>query len=506
MKDKINDVKGEIAVCMAGWLAKRINPLVGEMESRGYDVSVICFTAVDRDLMSQKQRGVLKEAISVSEVFDRFWEERSQLRIDEVVEKGKENEAYYQVPLMDLIKADRHMGRGFIKGAWYPRSLLSETLHYYEYLDIINRMVAYFESFFSRHDFGVLLTEVASFPTKAACVVARSKGIEIRIPHPSRTGNLYFFAHNEFIEIPPLEEEYHRVLKSTNKCEWEESQPSGEESYGLAKSEIGGYLEYRSIRKAVWGMIQQLLYQLYRRIKRYSVYSPYYVRDRIKAVWRYHRGIKEFENRKFPKLDQFAGKDYLFCPLQLEPESAMMVMSPEFSHQEYLVHVIASNLPAGWSLVVKEHPLALGTRPPGFYDNIEAYPNVVMVSPFDSAREWYSKSQAVGMITGSVGYEAALEGIPVISFGYHNFIRVLEHVFVVNSHESIRDAISYIKNGKINNENIRKIQGLILRKVLIENSFSYSAGIHAEENREKAEEKMMAVFVDKLLESLEMSV
>ncbi len=502
MDPRSSDKKGEIAVWMAGWLAKRLRPFIGEMRKRGYEVSVICSTEVDRKLVLKEHKEAVKEVVSVSEVFDRFWEERPKMQVQEVIEKAKRNEDCYPEPLIDLIKADRHMGRGFVRGGWYPRSLLSESVDYFEYLDMINRMLHFLDAFFSRHRFHVLLTEVASFPTKAACVVARAKGVKIRTPHPSRIEDLYFFAHNEFLEIPPLEGHYHDILMNGGGVSLEGATLCQQESYGLAKSEIGTYLEYGSLRVTLKGILQQLVVQAYRKLRKYDVYSPYYVRDRVKAVWRYHRGIREFEKRQFPGMNEFDGKKVVFYPLQLEPESALLVMSPEFSHQEYLIHLLASNLPAGWTLVVKEHPLALGTRPPGFYETVEGYPNVVFVKPLDSAKEWCSKSQAVAMITGSVGYEAAIDGVPVISFGKHNFIKMLDYVFEVDSHETVRRAMDRIGRGEIPGEQERKRQGCALKEALKRISFPLDGSPQVTKGDEAKAATGMSLFTERLIESL----
>jgi hypothetical protein len=493
--------RGEIAVWMVGWIARRLGPFVKEAAERGFDVSVICSTKVDQKIVLREHKGLVKEVISISEVFDRFWEERTKLQIDKAVEKAIRNEKHYQCPVVDLIRADRHMGRGFVKGGWFPRSLLSEKVGYYDYLDLMNRMLDFLDSFFSRHNFSVLMTEVASFPTKAACLVARSRGVAIRNPHPSRIEDFYFFSHDEFVGFPPLEQDYRRALQNADPGDSERLPRQQDESYGLARTEIGGYLEYRSLWRTIRGIAQQLLVQAYRKLRRYTVYSPYYVRDRVKAVWLYHRGIRQFDRKRFPKRDEYAGRDYVFYPLQLEPESAMMVMSPEFGHQEYLIHVLASSLPAGWTLVAKEHPLALGTRPPGFYERIEAYPNVVLANPFDGAMEWYAGSRAVAMITGSVGYEAALRGIPVISFGQHNFIRVLDHVFVVDSHESVRNALLCIHKQGMQDETVRRHQGWVLRQALIERSFRLNGRVSSGRKGDQ-EGREVAHFADKLIESL----
>jgi hypothetical protein len=177
-------------------------------------------------------------------------------------------------------------------------------------------------------------------------------------------------------------------------------------------------------------------------------------------------------------------------------------MSPEFSHQEYLIHLLASNLPAGWVLIVKEHPLALGTRPSGFYEAIEGYPNVVLVNPLDSAREWYSKSQAVAMITGSVGYEAAMDGFPVISFGKHNLIRMLGHVFEVDSHETVRRAMDRLERGRIPEETERKRQGCALKEALRRISFPLDGSPQVSAGHETKAAEEMSLFAERLIESL----
>jgi len=491
--------KRKIAVWMSGLLAKPLMQFINEIQNQGFDVIVVCSTSADKKLIKDKWGHKLSDVVSISGVFDDFWEKRSEIVIEKVVDQARLNEKQYNTNMMEMIKADRHMGRGFIKGAWFPRSLFSESLNYYDYLDIVNRTFDFFEIFFTRHKIDVFVLEVASFYTKAACVAARSKNIQIRIPHPSRIETGYFFAHNEFIEIPCLEKQYHKNLENLKLDSSGKKRPEIEESYKLAKSEISGYLEYRSFKVTIKNIIRQVMVHFYQKLKKIKKYSPYFVRDRVKAVWLYHRGIKQAEKQKFLKYNQLKKSEYLFYPLQLEPESAMMVMSPEFDHQLYLIHILASNLPAGWKLIVKEHPLALGTRPSGFIEKISAYPNVDFADPFESAREWYLNSQALVMITGSLGYEAALEGIPVISFGKHNLIKVLDFVFEVDSYESAQKVIDRILKRDIPDFNERQKKAYVLKETLRQVSFPLDDNLTVDKNGNCHE---MVVFVNNLIASL----
>jgi len=494
----------KIAVWVSGLIAKPLLQFVEEINARGVDVTVICSTSIEKQHVRRKAAGSINEVVSVYDVYEEFWKERASMDIEQVLAEAERNEAKYDVSLMEMLKADRHMARGFVKGAWFPRSLFSEKLNYCEYLDIINRTLTFFEAFFARHHVQGLLMEVASFHAKAACVVAKSKGIKVRIPHPSRVEDSYFFSHNEFIEYPRLDENYHRNIEKIH-ADPEKNQPKSAESYQLAVTEISGYLEYRSLVVTIKSILRQILVHIYQKAKGLKKYSPYYLRDRVRAVWLYHWGIKQADKQQYLQVEQYTQQKYIFYPLQLEPESATLVMSPEFDHQLYLVHLLASNLPAGWELVIKEHPLALGTRPVGFMESLIAYPNVQFASPFDSAKKWFLNSQAVAIITGTVGFEAAFDGIPVISFGKHNFITMLDYVFEVDSHDSVKKAMGQLSKQLIPDEKERKLQGYALEEALKQQSFPLDAGsFYAKKGEVKAEE--MEIFVDQLIASLDQAL
>jgi hypothetical protein len=111
---------------------------------------------------------------------------------------------------------------------------------------------------------------------------------------------------------------------------------------------------------------------------------------------------------------------FVFFPLHVEPELAISPSGGHFEEQFEAVRFVASKLPCGWKVVVKEHPhqRGFGPRPIGFYKRFEAIPNVEFVKTELSSLELIAKSQAVATITGSAGIEAVRLGKPSWVLGY----------------------------------------------------------------------------------------
>jgi capsule polysaccharide export protein KpsC/LpsZ len=81
------------------------------------------------------------------------------------------------------------------------------------------------------------------------------------------------------------------------------------------------------------------------------------------------------------------------------------------------VEQVAKSLPAGWWLVVKEHPASLGRRPVSFYRRLAQIPGVLLLDPALDSHSLILRARAVVTITGTVGWEAVLYRRPVITLG-----------------------------------------------------------------------------------------
>ncbi len=112
-----------------------------------------------------------------------------------------------------------------------------------------------------------------------------------------------------------------------------------------------------------------------------------------------------------------AGLDYAFFPLHVEPEVTLLVYSPHCLNQIEAARLLAQALPAGMTLVVKDHPAAIGKRPVSYYEKLLEIPNLRLADPALASRELVEGARFVATIAGSIGLEAALRGKPVLTLG-----------------------------------------------------------------------------------------
>jgi len=116
-------------------------------------------------------------------------------------------------------------------------------------------------------------------------------------------------------------------------------------------------------------------------------------------------------------LSALGERGYAFFPLHKEPEVTMLVYSRPWLNQIEAVRAVARSLPAGMTLVVKEHPAAIGYRPLRYYKRLLEIPNVRLVAPERTSRDVLSNARLATIIGGSIGLEAMILGIPVIALG-----------------------------------------------------------------------------------------
>jgi len=106
---------------------------------------------------------------------------------------------------------------------------------------------------------------------------------------------------------------------------------------------------------------------------------------------------------------------YYFYPLHAEPEIATSVSARYHMNQIEVIRNIAQSLPMGAVLVVKEHPRSWGWRKSGYYKKLAEIPNVRFVLTDTPTHKIISHAEAVIILVGFVGLEAAFQKVPVIA-------------------------------------------------------------------------------------------
>lgn len=131
----------------------------------------------------------------------------------------------------------------------------------------------------------------------------------------------------------------------------------------------------------------------------------------LKYYLRYH-----YSRLKYYREADYSRK-YIYFPLHYQPEASTIVSAQKYEKQLFFIDSWAKSLPADTVMYVKEHYTLLGNRPISFYKELKKYPNVILISPWESSRKLMLNSVAVTTLTGTAGWEAMLLRKPVIIGG-----------------------------------------------------------------------------------------
>lgn len=126
-------------------------------------------------------------------------------------------------------------------------------------------------------------------------------------------------------------------------------------------------------------------------------------------------------------------EDYAFYPLHFEPELATLLLSPFNFDQLALIRQIARSLPLHFKLYVKEHPAMIYHRSKKYYQELLKIPNVKLISHKIKSADLIKNAKLITVITGTAGWEASLQGKPVITFGdiFYNDLPFVRRVKII---------------------------------------------------------------------------
>lgn len=111
------------------------------------------------------------------------------------------------------------------------------------------------------------------------------------------------------------------------------------------------------------------------------------------------------------------GKPIIYLPLQMIPEATVDYWCEDLAavnYDEYLISLVRQ-LGTHFTILVKEHPNVLGYRNPKLYRSLSAEASVVFAPTATVSQELIEVADAILVWTGSVGFEAAIRGKPVLT-------------------------------------------------------------------------------------------
>ena len=107
---------------------------------------------------------------------------------------------------------------------------------------------------------------------------------------------------------------------------------------------------------------------------------------------------------------------YAFFPLNTEPEVALLAYGRPYRNQIETVRNLASSIPVGWKLIVKEHPNSFGYRKSSYYKKLKQIPNVLLASNYSDTNILIKNAELVSVVYGTIGLEAILMKKPLLTF------------------------------------------------------------------------------------------
>jgi hypothetical protein len=172
--------------------------------------------------------------------------------------------------------------------------------------------------------------------------------------------------------------------------------------------------------------------------------------------WLRARAARPFYDRLDPD------RPFVYFPLHVTDDYKIQRIIPHCADQASLVEQLADALPTGHDLVLKEHPMSLGRNSTALLRRLRRRPNTRLVNPYTNTHELIERSEAVAVISSTVGLEALLYDKPVLTLGqpyYGGFDVTLD----VGSFAEIRTKVPELLRFRPDPERIRRFLHLGMR-------------------------------------------
>lgn len=151
--------------------------------------------------------------------------------------------------------------------------------------------------------------------------------------------------------------------------------------------------------------------------------------------------------------------NFVLVALHYQPEETSCPTGGSYADQILMIQLLNSILPDSTTIVVKEHKSQFYTHQEGASGRDEAFYNrIANISPrikFASVDEepfgLIDKANAVITISGTIGWESAIRGTPVLVFG-RAWYEAMPRVFKVKTKDDVKNALDQIAS--LNNKNL----------------------------------------------------
>ncbi len=430
-------------------------------------IHLYCNTQQDVDFYRSQNSDDLFDSMSICRTLNGAFAEPITELEGEIQERAQAWELRLGTTYNFLSVANRHLGRGYaLGGPGHPRSKLSTETTYLQMLAAYNRTFDYWQDEIDTKGLTLFVGGA-----REVSAIAQANGIPYRRLVGAKHKNLHYWGENEFNETAQIESAFQHTAVALDEAE------NVTEAYSLVSAIAEKYKSFGSPVSMVKQIGLNLAIRGYWRLRGYEKAKNYFGADERRMLYRTWRDFRRMTASKTVRLSALEGSPFVFFPLQTEPELSLQGVSPEFFFQHAAIAALSRDLPAGVRLAVKETVVGVGRRPAGFYQQIADLKNVVWLNMLEPGIDVVLKSAAVAVVSGTPGFEAAVNGIPVISFGKHNAYNFLPHVHYTSDLASLSAPVQRIFQGQFDRDQAR-IDGARYLKAVKDISFDLGSHSH----------------------------
>ena len=427
-------------------ITKHANHYLGSLlkEKKGYNVSLIIpnISHFDKTFYVEKYASYVDKIYQVPDEFDLL-----KININErkLVNKIKKFEFFYQTSLNNIFFNNRIIGAGFFAngGVNQPKFALRENTSYLDILKIALGYLVFWDDILKQKDVKLAL----NLPDHAHILAKKRNIISERII-PGKFNNTQYWSGNYYMQPDNLQKNFVSIRRfkiiNLNKPY---------DSYlRVRKLDISNF----SLKSTLLNSVLSIPKNIRGKLKGYKKSKSIFIIDQFLSYWKNRFAFKHCMKISTINSSQIKKLKYVYFPLITEPEVALQGIARDFFFQLSALNLLSKELPSDYCIIVKEHLLAMGRRPRDFYKQILAHKNVKFANPLDFGLAYIKNSKAVAGITGTALWEAAVLGIPVISFSKNNSFNFLEHVSYVKNQETLKRIISSLEKIKLPNKKFTK--------------------------------------------------
>lgn len=463
---------------------RELQQYMGEyLISKGFYVIFIVKTKQDINFYKKKNFIFFNEIVHLAKKLEHQYSKTNKQRIGFYEKK-------IQMPIYKIFLQDRTIGRGFFAsgGFNHPITKAQKILKHENLMDLATHKLDFWNHLFDSKN----VKYAMNLPFHAH-ILAKKKNIISKRSLLGKFNNIRDWSSDLYYQPDNIVQLFKKSkVKKVQKVKL--ALPVN--AHLASKKRLTKSLSFHN---TLFRSVYFLFQHIYGRIKGNTKSKNIFIIRNFIGLWRYRNDF--FKLKKFISInvEQAKNINYIYFPLITEPEVALHGISSDFFFQLSALNILSRDLPSNYRIIVKEPVLAIGRRPNQFYEQILALKNTLFADPSELGLDYVKNAKVVACLTGTSMWEAAVLGIPVISFSKNNIINCLNHVYYISNFHNSDKVIAQILNKKYPTEKSQN-DGAIFYKIYNDNAIDMKSIKEFHSWKEPSINKNNVYIVHKLVE------